>query len=132
MEKHKLTPEIKRERDRAFRLETTLKKALRIAADYKKAYQTLKKENLELKKALNTTVRQKKRIEKFTREHNDADSVIMVLSELDQDVLKKVRRVVRMSFHPDKYHSYKDPEVKNALSKLFIILEGYFKNLKED
>jgi len=123
----KLTPDVMRERQRAFRLEETTKKAVRVANHYKVECDRLSEENQSLKKELANTSKQNDRINKVlkgtTRERTD---IAMFFAKLDSATHFKLRNIVRKALHPDK-HVGLTKGVKDVLGQLFAIIEEKMK-----
>ena len=115
----KLSPEVRRERERAMRMEDTLKRAVKVANRYKSEYEKLKKENSEMKKELSSAVKwQKRAAKRFT----DADGIPGFLASLDSNTFFQFRNTVRKSLHPDK-HTKLSGKTKKAVSDFFILME---------
>ena len=117
--------EIKMERDRAFRMEETVKRAVRIAGQYKASYEESKAENEALKKELATMSKKAERVEKALSNVDKVD-IPNFLATLDNNIHFRIRNLIRKALHPDK-HSGVDKDVKEALTQVFIIIEGQLK-----
>lgn len=116
---------VERERLRALRLEDTVKKAVKVASDYKKAYESLRDENGTLKKSLANTAKTAKRLEKGIASSNRID-IASVLATLDEETFLEVKTALRKSVHPDKHNDISS-KAKNALGNIFYFIEELFK-----
>ncbi len=105
--------EFQLERERALRTEKHLKRAVNIATHYKTSYEDLKKENEKLKKDLESSEKNSK-----------TKSVGTIIASLDYETRKSVRLILRKALHPDKHQV--SSNIKDALSSIFVIVEGYF------
>ena len=98
----KITYEVMKERERALRMESVVKRAVNVVKRYEKSYEDMKAERDDLKKQL---------AEKSKR--NNVLSFSM----------KELRNKLRKAAHPDK-HS--DPKVKAAVNDIFVLIEEIF------
>ena len=117
--------EFQLERERALRTEKHLKRAVNIATHYKTSYEDLKKEHEKLKKELASSEKNTKDIQGILKSDSMTKSMGAVIASLGYETRKSVRLVLRKALHPDKHQVSSD--IKDALSSIFVIVEGYFK-----
>lgn len=111
---------VERERKRVWQQDVALKNAVRVASNYKDAYDNIKKELDELKRASASLAKDKKRMEKAIRDSDSID-IAIVLAGLSPQAHVEVKTALRKSTHPDKHMV--SQEAKAALGNIFHILE---------
>ena len=109
---------VERERSRALQMETSLKKAVNIASNYKTAYENTKKELDELKKQVG-------KLEKSKPQVNSDKGIGLTISTLMDKDKKTLQNVLRKALHPDKNNGLAN-EVKNALGAILFFIEKEF------
>lgn len=112
------------ERERVFRTEKHLKRAVKIATHFKDGFEELKKENEQLKKDLAESQRLLKSKQKGSHRF-DETRLKASLSTLTDDERKSFRNLLRKSIHPDK-HNDQPISARNALGIIFSIIERCF------
>lgn len=116
--------EFQLERERALRTEKHLKRAVNVATHYKTSYEDLKKENEKIKKDLASSEKNSKDIQGILSSDSMTKSVGAIIASLDYETRKSVRLILRKALHPDKHQV--SSNIKDALSSIFLIVEGYF------
>ena len=112
---------VQRERERALRLENTVKRAVKIATRYQKEYEVLKDENVAIRKE---NVELKKKEKKMVSAISSMDSIPAIVAGMKEEDVKVLKRILRRGIHPDKHLASKP--VKQALGRIFSIIEECF------
>ena len=113
-------PKVILERERAFRTERHLKRAVKIATKFKEDYENSHKENESLKKEL----AELKRV-KTGKNNINGIKIASLIGSLDPENRKSFRNLLRKSLHSDKHRGL-NKDLKDALDVLLIIIERYF------
>lgn len=116
---------IQRERERALRLENTVRRAVKIATRYQNEYEVMKDENAALKKENAELKRKERSLTNAVSNLDNDENVKVIIATLSKETQTVLRTVLRKSLHPDK-HVVSD-DVKKPLGSIFNIIEGYFK-----
>ena len=98
----KISYEVVKERERAFRLESVVKRAVNVVKTYEKTIDELKEEVNELKKEL------------ASKKNSDNSANLSV---------KEFRNKIRKLIHPDKFQ---DASIKNVMNIIFAEIERIF------
>ena len=116
--------QIQLERERTLRVETHLKRAVKIATHFKDSHDKLKEENEALKKEVASLTRLTKTKQRGS--HNfDENRLKASLESLDEIERTTFRNLLRKSIHPDK-HNHLSTSARNALGIIFSIIERCF------
>ena len=116
---------IKRERDRALRMEDPVKRAVRLVEHYKTNYENTKKELEEVKKQLVEAQKRNKRLDDAVN-LTDSNTFSLIFAKLDSITHKEIKSAIRKALHPDKMRSLSD-KAKRVMGEVFYVMEGYLK-----
>ena len=116
---------IQRERDRALRMEHTVKRSVRLVEHYKTNYENTKKELEDVKKQLAEAQRRNKRLDNAVN-LTDSNTFHLIFAKLDSITHKEIKAAIRKALHPDKMRNLSD-KAKKVMGEVFYVMETYLK-----